>query len=268
MRKKRRPQKKQEPLWKNILLWLGVAGVLLIIPSEDAFLLAIKHEERREAYITSIVERFPPPENVANVKYASREEMREESVSATSEVDESANMGTSHLKATAGTEHPLGVFVLPRAFSGRDIQKKDDFLGTLFHEYDHAKFFKDGGFTAKARAFIALSDVEGTSLFVPVAELYALRNEIQRIGQGNSQAYREITQQRYFSLYIQFWEETDAPDPQLLSDLKVEFFPVFMLKSQGDLFTTNSLGVTNNKGERFLLSPQEVERVRALDHAR
>jgi len=124
MRKKRRPQKKRELLWKNIFLWLGVAGVLLVIPSEDAFFLATKHVERRESYIASIVERFPPPENVAKVEYATRKEMEEKSASATSEVSEDTNMATSHLKATAGTERPLGVFILPLAFSKKDIQKR------------------------------------------------------------------------------------------------------------------------------------------------
>src|SRR3989344_4911452 len=125
MRKKRRPQKKRELLWKNIFLWLGVAGVLLVIPSEDAFFLATKHVERRESYIASIVERFPPPENVAKVEYTTFEKMKEESASSISAEDKHNRLATVNLKATAGTERPLAVLILPLAFTGKDIEKEE-----------------------------------------------------------------------------------------------------------------------------------------------
>lgn len=272
MRRKRRPQKRQR-VRRNTLLRLGTASVLMaaiailavfLLSSGDAFSRASKHEGRREEYIASVVKRFPPPENVAKVEYATLQEVQEQDASPLSRISEESGMATTYLKTKVGTERPLAVFILPSAFSGERIQKEEDFLGALLHEYDHARVHRDSGFAARTRTFFALSEFEGTNLFIPVVELQALKNELQRVVPENSQAYQETIQQRYLAYYVEFWRKADALDHALLSDLKVEFFPVFMLQNRNDLFTNPALGVDSDKRERFLLSPQEVEKVRAL----
>ena len=231
---------------------------LVIRDTPISFEKAATNPQLREKFTARMLERFPLPSNVEYVTNGTVEDILKVAPHYTKKPLDT--MVTVSLR-TEEQKQIFGIFILPQAFSREHIQTEEDFAGALLHEYDHARMFREEGFTTLIRGFVPLSEFQHTELYVPLTELYAIQGELQQLTQANSQSYRKTIQQRYMNLYIKLWNSGAMLEESLRSDLKVEFFPLCIYSLTLEQIQ-NPLGISSSKGERFELTPQEVEKLR------
>lgn len=116
--------------FRKSVIFLILTALILTLSST---IIAVDYQEAREnenlrqQYLESILEEYPPPEDVRNINY-------------TQERHESATMSVNYLPHLIDGSRVilrLRMKVYPQAFEEYAVE--DDFISTLLHEYNHVR---------------------------------------------------------------------------------------------------------------------------------
>jgi len=260
---------------KLLLVTVSVAAVIvtlltlliLLRDSPTPFQRAVENPQEREGFVERMVKRFPPPPSVEAVLYTEEKNFGLED-------DASSALNPHSLMVASGppivteelghTDYRMRILVGPGSFSEETIENEADWVGALFHEYAHTELFGRGGFETETLGLLSIhvhfASVVNEEIFVHLAELDAIRQELQRAGPKNSEAYLEGRKQRYFGHYVALWDAESLLGQELTSSLKVEYFPLetFNLSFED---ATGFLEIRSTEGERFALTSDEVKNI-------
>jgi hypothetical protein len=243
---------------------IGLALVLIVLLTtrQDYFTKVVENPDLRYGFVAEMIRRNPPPPDVSFVQYIHTNAEYFEIIKQI-DVDLLEREPTAVLAMVVVT-FPQGnhaVLIFPDSFSGESIQTTQDWISVLEHEYYHTKQFAEDGFPTKTMGFLSFdpyfTNHRNPELLSSLTELDATRLDLER--SDISETLRNHLVSAYLLYYFQLWDGGDVPDA-LLSDLKIEFFPISGaditgLKPGDPLYYQYPPGT----GKRYDFTPEEIK---------